>query len=264
MDKKSTEINWDKMARAYEDFTNRPDSYSSAIELKTIEELLPELKGKTVLDLGCGTGRFSFLMEKRNPGQIIGMDLSESMLAIGRNIGSEKNSKVQFLQNDIENLKEIESNSTDFVFSSTVLHFIENIEPVINEIYRVLKENGSCILSVIHPIYSGLYPIVHKNGEFPKDEEWEVNYLDQSNRAYVQPWIEYNKGIENFLTYSYHHTMSDYINSFVKAGFSIKQLVEPLPPKEWATEKPGRYFSYMKTPTYAIFKLEKPVSKDVI
>lgn len=257
MDKAFTKLNWDKMARAYEDFTNRPDSYSSAIEMKAIEALLPDLTGKAVLDLGCGTGRFSFMMEKRNPEKIIAMDLSESMLEIGRDLAKERNSKVQFLQKDIEVLTEIESGSMDFVFSSTVLHFIPNIDAVIHEMHRVLMVGGTCILSVIHPVYSALYPIAHDDELFPEDVEWEVNYLNQNIRAYVQPWIEYNQNVENFLTRSYHHTMSDYINSFVKAGFLINRLIEPLPPKEWETEKPGRYFSYMKTPTYAIFELKK-------
>lgn len=53
------ERNWDEMAKTYEEFTEEEDSYSYTIEWPCIKEMLPGLNGKTVLDLGCGTGRFS-------------------------------------------------------------------------------------------------------------------------------------------------------------------------------------------------------------
>ena len=51
---------WDHMAQAYETFNNSEDTYSYNIEWPCIRNMLPELQGKTVLDLGCGTGIFSF------------------------------------------------------------------------------------------------------------------------------------------------------------------------------------------------------------
>ena len=43
-------IDWNSMAKAYEEFNNAEDSYSFNIEWPCIKELLPDLKGKTVLD----------------------------------------------------------------------------------------------------------------------------------------------------------------------------------------------------------------------
>lgn len=59
------EKNWNDMAEAYEDFTESADSYSYAIEWPCIREMLPQLNRKRILNLGCGTGRFSFLFEKK-------------------------------------------------------------------------------------------------------------------------------------------------------------------------------------------------------
>lgn len=257
MEKTDIKHNWDKMAQAYESFTSGKDSYSNLIEWKAIKTIIPDLKGKRILDLGCGTGRFSFLFEELKPSQIIAVDLSEEMIEIGKKTAEEKESIIQFIKNDIENLSAVTSNSIDLIFSSTTLHYIKNLNNIMDEISRILIPGGTCILSVIHPVYSACYPVSHNNGDFPKDEDWDVKYLDKSIRAYIQPWIEYNPEIENFLSYSYHHTMSDYINSIVKSGLQIKELLEPMPPEDWKENSPGRYYGFIETPTYAIFRAEK-------
>lgn len=257
MENEEVEFNWDKMAEAYEAFTNGEDSYSNVIEWRNIEKLIPSLENKIILDLGCGTGRFSFLFEQYRPRQIIGIDISEEMIKIGKKIGQERNSIVEFVQKDIEKLSDFQANSIDFIFSSTVLHYIEDLNPIMKEINRLLVPGGTCILSVINPVYSACYPVAKVNGTFPKDEEWTIKYLDKSIRAYIQPWIEYTDGIDNFLSYSYHHTMADYINSIVKGGLQIEELLEPLPPEEWKSSNAGRYNGYVETPVYAIFKLKK-------
>lgn len=257
MKKNDIKYNWDKMAIAYERFTNSPNSYSNMIEWPAIKQLTPDLEDKVIIDLGCGTGRFSFLFEDFKPKKIIGIDISDEMIRMAKDMAKEKNSQVSFIKNDIENLSSIETNSIDFAFSSTVLHYLEDLKAFMKEIYRILNPNGICILSVIHPVYSAQYPIKHENGEFPSDEEWEVKYLNKSIRSYIQPWIEYNSEIENFLSYSYHHTMSDYVNSIIEAGLSIKSFIEPSPPEQWKLSNEGRYYGFINTPTYGIFKIEK-------
>ena len=51
--------------------------------------------------------------------------------------------------------------------------------------------------------------------------------------------------------------MSDYINSMIRAGFQIKELLEPFPPNSWRKDNPKKYYGFINTPTYAIFKIEK-------
>ena len=58
---------WDSAALAYELFNSSFDSYSYTIEWPCIQKLLPEIRGKSVLDVGCGTGIFTFLLEQYYP-----------------------------------------------------------------------------------------------------------------------------------------------------------------------------------------------------
>ncbi len=139
--------------------------------------------------------------------------------------------------------------TVDFIFSSTTSHYIEDLEHLFSNVSR------ACF-SVIHPIYSAMYPIEHGD-IFPKDEEWAVRYLDRSVRAYIQPWIEYNEAFENHLSKSYRHTFADYVNAIIGAGLMIEQIYEPIAPEKWKVPEPDRYEGFIETPVYMIIKMRK-------
>ena len=252
----SIKIDWNSMAEAYEVFNNAEDSYSYNIEWPCIQELLPDLSGKTVVDLGCGTGIFTFLLEQYAPKSITGIDLSEEMLAIAENKAIQKKSKAKFVSYDAAKCTEVISEPVDFIFSSTTSHYIEDLSVLFENVSKSLKPGGECIFSVIHPVYSAMYPVEHGDS-FPEDDEWTVRYLDKSMRAYIQPWLEYNDDYENHLSRSYHHTFSDYINAITKAGMTIEEIREPMAPEEWKETQPYRYEGFLETPVYMIIKMKR-------
>lgn len=254
--KNEIEENWDETSRAYEYFTEDEDSYSYKIEWPCIQKMLPKLNEKKILDLGCGTGRFDFIFEKENPFSILGVDISEQMLKIAKEKATIKGSKVKFIKEDISNLDTYSNGKFDFIFSSTTLHYIYDIKELFNNMYNVLEEKGVCIVSLMNPIYTAQYP-VDKNGEFPSDDEWVVRYLDKSKRAYIQPWIEYNDSSNDYLSISYHHTVSDYFSAIISAGFTIDRVEEPFPPENWKQECNERYNAFIETPSYMILRLSK-------
>lgn len=254
--KNEIEINWDKMSMAYENFTEDENSYSYTIEWPCIKKMLPCLQGKKILDLGCGTGRFDFLFEEENPACILGIDISEQMLRIAKEKSGIRQSKVEFMKGDISNFNKYIAGKYDFIFSSTTIHYINDLNGLFRNIYNALDEEGICIISMMHPIYTAQYPI-DKNGEFPSDDEWIVRYLDKRNRAYIQPWIEYNESIENSLSSSYHYTFGDYINAIISAGLKIERVEEPYPPEKWKQNNNDRYNSFIETPSYMIIRLSR-------
>lgn len=250
------EHSWDRMAAAYEDFTESEHSYSYTIEWPCIKDMLPDLKHKSVLDLGCGTGRFTFLLEELQPRKVTGVDISQNMLDIARQKAALKHSKAEFIKEDISRLNT--DQKYDFVFSSTVTHYIKDLDSLFTKIFAMLNERCFCIMSVMNPVYTAQYPI--SNGDaFPGDDEWAVRYLDKRERSYIQPWIEYDDEIEDYLSSSSHHTFSDYINAIVKAGFSIVEIQEPGPPERWKEEQPSRFNAFIETPSFMMLKMLKPL-----
>lgn len=118
------------------------------------------LEGKTVLDLGCGTGRDCYLLAQLvgESGQVIGVDMTENQLVVAKQheeyhrekFGYQK-SNLRYHYGDIEDLAAlgIADNSVDVVVSNCVINLSANKETVFAEIHRVLKPGGELYFSDI-------------------------------------------------------------------------------------------------------------------
>lgn len=109
--------------------------------------------GKTVLDVGCGTGTTSFCALERGASKIAGIDLSRTMVQSckkkAKSIGLNDH-VVEFKQNDAEILN-FEENTFDVVLSSLVLGFIPKQLAAIKEMVRVVKCGGEIALATHGP-----------------------------------------------------------------------------------------------------------------
>ena len=118
----------------------------------------PELAGRTVLDLGSGSGRDCFILSKLvgPAGRVIGVDMTPEQLDTARrHIGYHMEKfgfpqpNVEFLSGYIEDLKSlgIENDSVDVVVSNCVINLSPDKERVFAEIFRVLKPGGELYFS---------------------------------------------------------------------------------------------------------------------
>ncbi|MBQ7501740.1 metalloregulator ArsR/SmtB family transcription factor [bacterium] len=116
------------------------------------------LSGRTVLDLGCGTGRDVYVASKlAGPtGEVIGVDMNDDQLAVAEKYKDEMADKwgfsnVRFIKGRIEDLAAagIKDGSVDVVISNCVINLSPDKEKVFSEIRRVLKEGGMLYFSDI-------------------------------------------------------------------------------------------------------------------
>lgn len=108
-------------------------------------------QGDTVVDLGSGAGLDCFLAADivGNSGKVIGVDMTEEMVAAAReNAENQGYKNIEFRLGDIENLP-IDDNSVDVAISNCVINLAPNKLKVFKEVYRVLKSGGKMYLSDI-------------------------------------------------------------------------------------------------------------------
>lgn len=100
-------------------------------------------KGKKILDIGCGSGRFTLAFAKLGVKLSVGVDLGDEGLKIGKFIAKKNNIKnIKFYKSDVLNLP-FKDNSFDFVFCKGVLHHTGNTYLGLSELKRVLKKNAN-------------------------------------------------------------------------------------------------------------------------
>lgn len=167
-------------------------------------ELLKKEHPKLVLDVATGTGDFAIEALKANPDKIIGVDISEGMLGVGK----EKIKKLGF-DNKIE-LKVADSENLPFkdnYFDAVIVAFgvrnFENLERGLEEMNRVLNNNGILIIL-----------------EFSKPEGFIISFLYSFYSKYVLPLVGKIVSKDN-AAYSY---LPESVNAFPYGDEFLKIL----------------------------------------
>lgn len=110
-------------------------------------KLLKPLNPKVMLDVATGTGDFAIQALALNPDKVIGVDISDGMLEVGRKKIRERelSAKVELLQGDSENLQ-FEENKFDGVTVGFGVRNFENLEKGLAEILRVMKPGAMLVV----------------------------------------------------------------------------------------------------------------------
>ncbi|MFQ6037010.1 MAG: class I SAM-dependent methyltransferase [Candidatus Aminicenantales bacterium] len=107
-----------------------------------------EVKGRSVLDAGCGTGIFSIIFARNGAGPVVGIDISEGSLDTAQNLKKRSGvSDVSFRKADMLNLP-FSDRTFDVVWAWGTVHHTTDPFRAIEELIRVLKPSGSLLLAV--------------------------------------------------------------------------------------------------------------------
>jgi malonyl-CoA O-methyltransferase len=118
-----------------------------ALEERTLEPLLPSLKGCDVLDVACGTGRWLMHLVRGGASTAAGLDISPAML---RQSARKPGLAGQLIEADALAMP-IRTGFADFVICSFGLSYIPDVSLFAKELSRVVKNGGLVVLSDLHP-----------------------------------------------------------------------------------------------------------------
>lgn len=207
------------------------EGLDGAAEWASIRALLPDLKGKRVVDLGCGFGWFCRFAWEEGAASVLGFDVSENMLARAR---ATSDPAIGYAKADLEVL-ELPEASFDLVYSSLAFHYIKDLEALLARVHAALVTGGQLVFSIEHPIYTApAHPGWSKDAG--ARATWPVNgYLDEGPRT--TDWLA--KGVVK-----QHRTMGTLINILIGLGFTLQHVEEWGPSleqvaahPEWAEER---------------------------
>lgn len=211
----------------YGTMSRSKEGLSGAGEWEALRDVLPDFEKKSVLDLGCGYGWHSNYAMERGASSVVGVDISVKMLEVAKK--KKKFSEIEYICCPIEDV-EFPDKSFDIIISSLAFHYIEDYEELIENLYKMLKSNGTLVFTVEHPVFTS-----YGTQDWYYNDKGEIMHFPLDNYFYE------GKRIANFLgekVIKYHRTLTSYLNTLLLSGFVINHIVEPQPP-ESMKEIPG-------------------------
>lgn len=238
----------------FKDYINLRESgitYNDFIEQPAIKSMISNLKGKSVLDLGCGDGHFSKYCVENGAEKVIGVDISNNMIERANKINKDNN--IEFVCLPMEDLN-LANQKFDLIISSLSIHYVEDYRTLIRKINGLLKNNGEFIFSTEHPIATARKGSNHwiKNEEGNK-LHWALdNYQEEGIREH--DWV-----VDGVVVY--HRTISTLINTLIEGGLVLDKIIEPQSISTGLEQMPN-LINEKRRPSFIIIKSKKQNKTD--
>jgi ubiquinone/menaquinone biosynthesis C-methylase UbiE len=199
---------------AYSELGRSREGLDGAAEWPALQAMLPEMRGRKVLDLGCGFGWFCRWARAQGAGSVLGVDVSERMLARARE--TTQDAAIGYLRADLESLA-LQPAAFDLAYSSLALHYVSDLGRLLAEVHRALVPGGSLVASLEHPIYTA----PRRPGWSQDDagrKTWPIDsYQDEGPRS--TDWLA--KGV-----IKQHRTIGTTVSLLLRSGFTLAHLEE--------------------------------------
>ena len=211
----------------YEKMLRSQLGLEGAGEWHALKSMLSDFKGKNVLDLGCGFGWHCRYAMENGAQSVIGIDISEKMLNKAKEINTMEG--IRYERKALEDI-DFPAEKFDIVLSSLALHYVESFDDITRNTYQWLTSGGQFVFSVEHPVFTA-----------EGTQDWV--YDNEGNKICwpVDRYFMEGKMNTTFLgenVIKYHRTLTSYLNTLLRHGFKIREIIEPEPSPEMLKEIP--------------------------
>ena len=242
---------WNKIASLFYGGTALP-IYGPLAETEDELQLIPDLVGKTALELGCGSGHsLAYLWENKNAGELWGLDFSKEQISFSRDLLEKKGIPAKLLLSSMDENPGIPENYFDLVVSIYALGWTPDLSQTFALVYSYLKPGGVFIFSWEHPAYHCL--------EY--NTELGQYVFSQSYRKEGAEFHSSWRGVEIVIN---PRKISSYLNALIQSNLVLDQLIESEFNSDRSREQdfaPDKWYSVPRAqlmPTTFIIKAHKP------
>lgn len=225
---------------AYAQMPRSQYGLEGAGEWQQLQKMFPDTTGMNVLDLGCGYDWHCKYAADSGAKSVLGIDQSERMIAEAERRNGHEN--IQYQVYDLQ-AYDYPQAAYDLVVSNLVLHYIEDLSTIYQQIYKTLRFGGVFLMNIEHPTFTA-----GVNQQFAADGTWPVD-------RYYYPGERQTDFLGHSIT-KYHHTLTQILMGLIDAGFTLSIVEEAMPPEEWRSAMPEE----MRRPMMLLVKAIKEQS----
>ena len=227
---------------------NNEVNFNDCIETPILYSMLPDLRGKNILDIGCGMGQHAKKFSEMGAGSVLGIDISVKMLEYAREHNSAEN--IVYQRMAMEDIGTI-SRRFDLITSSLVFDYAEDFGGLMQKIHKLMEDNAEFVFSMSHPIvtaWDGVYD------RYTRTETGERLYANLRN--YCMEGLRKVDWVVNGYE-CYHRTVSTLINDLIKAGFVIRECQEAHISDDMRKRYPALFGGTIHRPEFIFFRCGK-------
>jgi SAM-dependent methyltransferase len=231
---------WDQNADLWADHVRRGwDYYREHFNSPAFLQFIGDLSGKTVLDAGCGEGYSTRLLARRGA-RIVGVDVSQRMIELAQQEEQREPLGIRYQVASFSDLSLFDDASFDTVVSFMALMDGPDFQGAAREIFRVLRPPGELIFSITHPCF------MTRGYGWVEDENGYATKLTVADYFVDQPYVEHwrfkggpaPKDARPFAVPVFPRTLSECVNTLIRAGFVLEEIGEPRPSGDACEEHP--------------------------
>lgn len=221
---------WDRIARgASADPGPATDvvSYGPNGPTDRAVRLIGDVKGKRVLELGCGGAQASIAFAKQGA-TAIAIDASEDQLANAKRRAEVEEVKVEFHGCDVADLAFLRADSIDLVFSAHALDEVDDINRVFRQVHRVLRHHANFVFSTRHPFTT----IIGLDTPSAGRSASGTAALPLGNLVITRSYFDtepLTTDVDGEPIVTYPRTIAEVFAALGRAGFDVDAIVEPTP-----------------------------------
>ena len=218
-----------------------------------VERLLGEVKGKKLLDAGCGEGYLARYYAKKGA-DVTAIDLSQRLIETSEQLTDSEGVTIDYRVDNVCYIESVPNVEFDVILSNLVLLNVPSLDDAIKEFQRVLKIGGILVFSIVHPAFNFYGPGSWEMGEKDADTKRRAGLYFKVDRYFEEEEYERYWKTQEGDTFPepisfFHRTLSTYLNSLSRAGFRLLEFAEPQPVDD------EQFFDReRRIPFFAVFK----------
>jgi len=217
----------------------------AAAEWPAVRARLPDMTGLRVVDLGCGFGWFARWAREAGASAVLGLDVSEKMLARAR--ADTHDPAIAYRLDDLETFG-LTAGGFDLAYSSLAFHYVAGFERLARIVHAALTPGGRLVFSQEHPIFTAPEKPGWIDGPAGR-RAWRLNdYGREGGRT--TNWLA--PGVVK-----QHRTLGTILNTLIRSGFAIRHVEDWRPSLEQAAAAPALGADEFDRPTFLIVEAQR-------